>query len=137
MLNKNKRKPQSQTVLKFQAADYYTQKLMSSKAMISSFKFSLPSNTNITHKTLLLYFKNSLRLDSCKQVELQGIQHSLDYFSPVPVLGRLKDLKLNQILYKISPEVISDDTESYSEDEDEISESHISESDSFSHTETE
>jgi hypothetical protein len=55
----------------------------------------VPSNTNLTHKTIVLYFKNSLRLTSCKQVELRGIRHSLDYFGQVPVLGRLRDLKLS------------------------------------------
>ena len=136
LLNKNRRKPQTQTVLKFQAADYYTQQLMSSKSLTPNFKVNIPSNTGITHKTLLLYFRNSLGIDSCKQVQLQGIRHSLDYFSPVPVLGRLKDLKLNQILYKISPDFVSDGSESSSE-EDDMSDSHVSESESASHTETE
>ena len=54
----------------------------------------------------------------------------------MPVLGRLKDLKLNQILYKISPDFVSDGSESSSE-EDDMSDSHVSESESASHTETE
>ena len=109
---------------------------MVEKSLASSFKVSIPSNTGITHKTLLLYFRNVLGLETCRKVELQGIRHSLDYFCPVPVLGRLKDLKLNQILYKISPDVVSEGTESSSE-EDELSESQVSESNSVSHTETE
>ena len=79
MINKSK-KPQSHTVLKFQAADYYSSKLMASKSLMPSFKISVPSNTNLTHKTILLYLRNSLRLTSCKQIELRGIRHSLDYF---------------------------------------------------------
>lgn len=60
------KKPQSHTVLKFQAADHHSSKLMSSKSLMPSFKINVPSNTNLTHKTILLYFKNSLRLSSCK-----------------------------------------------------------------------
>lgn len=135
MINKCK-KPQSHTVLKFQAADYHSSKLMADKSLMPSFKISVPSNTNLTHKTILLYFRNSLRLKSCKQVELRGIRHSVDYFGHVPVLGRLRDLKLSQILYKISPDTCLEGTESSSEEED-ISENNISESESVSHTETE
>jgi len=58
----------------------------------------------------------------------------------VPVLGRLKDLKMSQVLYKISPDTslgFASDSSSIEEDEEDITENNISDSEDVSHTETE
>jgi hypothetical protein len=60
----------------------------------------------------------------------------LDLFGTVPVIGRLRDLKLQLILYKINQDTGLDTGDSTSEEEEPCS-SNLSSSESLSHTETE
>ena len=111
--------------------------MMTAKSLMPSFKINVPTDTHLTHKTILAYLKNSLQLKSSRQIELKGIRHSLDLFGTVPVVGRLKDLKLQLILYKVNQDAVMPETGDSTSEEEEPCSSNQSSSESLSHTETE
>jgi hypothetical protein len=102
------------------ADDGYSQQLMRDNSLLPNFKVKVPQSSEQSHKTLLNYFKNALKLKSKAQVHLMGIQNPTDIFIPYPVVGRLKDIKSGLILYRIEP-VDSVLSETSSEDIDEVS----------------
>jgi hypothetical protein len=107
-------------------------------SLMPNFKILVPTDSHLTHKTIMNYFKNSLRLQTRSQVELRGIRTPTDIFKSVPVVGRLKDFKFQLILFKVDPDPVSNDESSSDEDFEPCS-SDIEGSviKSLSHTETE